>query len=646
MKLSQLLVLLCVAACGGGNTPAAKTPTVIGNVAFGAQTEQKRSDAPTSEMLPAEVPLGPYVLAFNSRYGFAGYGRGSWDTATPLPLEDGSLAVLSFGRRVAVNGKMARIIDRGQNPQFDAMMQVPPGSGGGFLFVVNNTVRYAPRFDAEAIELAVRDFSQDLQVMFGGQSVLFADTQRLGEDDDRAENYTYVSLTNGRALSLGLLEVQQLVGTLDGRSAALNQVGELYYSAQPGAAWHKIDVPRVHNLQAVGNEIQLYDDSGPYALDPTQTRAQMPPVSATQPQPQAPTLPPVNVHMLQARRLEENVLLFAQSEQLMVVDRLGNDSGQTYRIAGAPLAPGAQPTMWRSCTFVSDSGPFLLGCQGQRKEGESTFSFHLFDPKARVSKLERGFSLSRDSGPLNLAESMSGQVGYMGHCNGVQDGVTVCVRSSAGVYKDLDMRKVLTQTGLVQANVPAMYVRYAAMQQKLVVGDDGASAAVLGTTRGGRNEELVLALSDGRSRTIPAASLPKRLRTVRPSFYRQGAGSDMWLTPEGIIGILAPAQVYMRHKEGRKHPAPRALAFRIPIAGEITATSFDGYIGQHGVRVLRMTADGTGFEESSDAGQTFRAVAAPPGMRDDPKYYTRDQQDFCAETVCKIGPWLRTGWGK
>jgi hypothetical protein len=651
MKLFRFSALLGTAVYGtvacGGNGPALQPRPAIGNVAFGTPTEQKRPEVSSGELLPAEVQLGPYTLALNASSGYGYFGHFGWHGAVPQQLEDGSLAVLSFGRRVTVNGKTARIIDRGPNPQFDVMMPVPASSGGGFLFVANTTVRYAPRFDAEPIDLPVRDFSRDQQVMFGGQSVLFADTQRMGEDDDRPENYTYISLANGRALSLGLLEVQQLVGTTDGRSAAINQVGELFFSGQPGAPWRKVAVPRVRHLQSVGNEIQVHDENGPYALDPNQTRAQMPPVSAS---PQPPPQPSaanasVNVHSLRARRLEENVLLFPQGEMLTVVDRLGNENGQSYRVAGAALPPGAQPSIWRNCAFVTDNGPFLLGCQGQRQGGDSTYSFHLFDPKTRVSKLERGITMSRESGPLNVAESMSGQVtAYMGRCNGTQDGTSVCVRSPTAVYKDVDMRKVLNQSGLLPPNLAPMYLRYAAMQQKLIVADDGISVGVLAATQN-NNAELVIALSDGRSRSVPLSALPKRLRTLRPSYFHQGSGSDVWLTSDGVVGLLAPAQVYARN-ETQKRSAPRALAFRIPMSGEITATSFDGYLGQYGTRVLRISADGAGLEESVDAGQTFRSVAAPPGLRADPKFHKPDNEDFCAETVCKIGPWLRMGWGK
>jgi hypothetical protein len=177
----------------------------------------------------------------------------------------------------------------------------------------------------------------------------------------------------------------------------------------------------------------------------------------------------------------------------------------------------------------------------------------------------------------------------------------------------------------------------------LLPNEAGTAAAILGM----RNEEAILGLSDGRTRTFDVKPFPRRFRAA---FRGEEAGSIF--QGDRVVGIVTPRGGYrravMRMMGGRrtKPASSQAVVFSIPIQGEVTAHAFDGFLGRAGARVLRMNAEGTGVEESQDMGQTFKTVSAPPGLRIDPKLYDWDQEDFCGESACRIGPWIRMGWGK
>jgi hypothetical protein len=595
------------------------------------------------DVLPAEMNLGPFVPLFERTQTGPGVSASSNFASEPLLLENDQVAVLSFGRRVIVTGKTARIIDRAENPRFDEVAIVPESSGGGFIFLANARASYAKTFDGEPMPLRTTNDVDGMQLHFGPRTVLFMDSMSSGGDDedDGPETYTYVSLVDGRVLPFALNNIQVLSGTLDGRTAALSKDGEIFFAAKPDESFRKVNVPRAQGLSVEGTEISVNDALGQYVLEPSLTRDGMKPPSMNNAS--SPTMPPQagSTYALRGRKLDENTIVNVAGTELRTADRLGNDTNQVLNIA-----PGNKQ---RYCEFLASEGPMFLTCRGNGGKGgtEMTMAIHLFDPVKKTGKVDKPINVSRERGMVNITTGPTGMPAFFSKCDGQVDGSTACVRTKEGSYREVDFRRGLIATNVIDPNQPRQYSFYHIYSTPLAPGENG-NAAVLSM----KDEEGILILSDGRTRTFDLKPLPRRAR----GGFRGNNEGVTWLTGAGVgdkvIGFVDPRGGYRhvpkRSMGGRriKPPSSQAVAFSVPIQGETTAVQFDGFLGRSAGHVLRISADGHGMEESADLGQTFKPVQAPPGLSLDPKLYEWDSEDFCAETACRIGPWIRTGWGK
>jgi hypothetical protein len=324
---------------------------------------------------------------------------------------------------------------------------------------------------------------------------------------------------------------------------------------------------------------------------------------------------------------------------LQTADKLGNEGTTTF-----PVSPGPQSgPPRRSCEFISPEGAMFLQCRGMRGTGEQTLSVHVFDPIKKVVKLDRAIPVVRERGVVQLTTGPTGLPAWFAKCDGIADGTSACLRTKEGPYREVDLRRALIATGIVDPNQAAKYSYYHVYGTPLLPNEAGSAAAVLGI----KNEEGILALSDGRSRTFDLKRFPRRFRAA----FRGDEATSYYLGDK-VSGIIGPRGGYRRiprrQMGGRKvkPPGSQAVVYSIPVQGEVSATLFDGYLGRAGSRVLRIAQDGSGVEESSDLGQSFKPVSAPPGLSIDPKTYEWDQEDFCGEMACRMGPWVRIGWGK
>jgi hypothetical protein len=637
--------LASLAACGGGVTPAANAPSSsqvsIGPSGAALPSRTSQGGAKGPDVLPAEVNLGPFVPMFEHTQSQQG-----WYTFSPQPLDldKDHVALLSFGRRVIVSGQTARIVDRAENPKFEEVAIVPESSGGGYLFMADGHVSYAKTFDGEPMAFRTQKELSGAGVFFGPRTVLFVDNTmgRSDDEDTDPEIYTYLSLLDGRELPFPLINISALVGTLDGRTAAVSKDGELYYSGKIEEAFRVVNVPTTRQLSVEGSEIRVYDEMGQYVLDPSLAREAMkaPSVSNASSPWQGMQQAKGASHTLRGRKLDENLIVNSAGTELRASDRLGNDTGQTFKIV-----PGAQ----RYCEFLSSEGPLFMQCRGGDGRGDAKMSIHLFDAEKKVGKLDHALPGigPNNNGMLTIRSTQSGEPAFFSKCSGQMDGSTACVRSKEGAYRELDFRRGLIATGLLDPSQSGNNASYFAYRTPLAPSDAGTAAVLAMKDKNG-----ILLMSDGRTRTFELKPLPRMIRGFLGGNYG-GEGASTWLVGDKVIGFHQSrggyGRAYRKMGMSRKKSSggsSQALAFSIPLQGEITATVFDGFLGRAGARVLRISPDGLGMQESNDLGQTFKAVQSPPGLALDPKSYEKFGNDFCAETACVIGPWVRLGWGK
>lgn len=574
--------------------------------------------------LPEEARLDGYQLVFE---------RVGWDHVTPNPteqpveLKNGSLGVLSFGRRVVVVDKTARVVDRQEDPEYQGVVMVPEHAGGGFVFVGRGASAYAKTFDGPVVPLEAPGKGNGTSVYFGAHEALFIDAQLTGGDDedDPPDTYTYVSLTDGHALRFPLASVRNFTGTPSGKSLALSRDGELLYAEGPQRPFRKLDLPRARQIDSVADAFVVSDDQGSYTLDPAVDRASMTP--GTFPRRWGKTRHPAQGYTsyLQGRRIDDGTVGAFQGSELSLRDRQGNELPQK----GTPLR-GAAHDLY--CEFVGQEGPLFFSCSSDK-----SMSLHLLDAPTRVGKLERAFPRAKDAAALSPIPGPTGLPAMRGRCTGEDSSVDACLRGKDGVYRELHFLPALRALGFVHPDTPADSIRYAASNGTMAASDDGRAALLLR-----RDEQLYMILSDGRSRVFPLSAFPRRMRAV---FH--GRGELAWLVGDTVYGFVdGDATRYPLRRTYKKASSmpKRAVAFALPLSGEPTAVEYEGYVARAGSRILRIGSDGRSLLESLDLGRTFRAVPPPPGLSIATAEYEASRQDFCTELVCRLGPWVRTGW--
>lgn len=602
----------------GGQTSPYVLPTAEG-------TTRRTTPAPRPEAnLAEEARLDGYQLVFE---------RVAWDYVTPNPteqpveLKNGNFGVLSFGRRVIVDGKGARIVDRQEDPELQGVVMVPEHAGGGFVFVGKGASAYAKTFDGPLTPLEATGKGSGVSVFFGAHEALFIDSQLTAGDDedDPPDTYTYVSLTDGHALRFPLGSVRNLTGTPSGKTLALSRDGELLYADGPQKPFRKLDLPRARQIDSVAEAFVVSDDQGTYTLDPTVDRAAM--VAATFPRRWGKTHHPQQGYTtyLQGRRLDDGTVGAFQGSELSLRDRQGNELPQK----ATPVHGVAQD---RYCEFVGQDGPLFFSCSTDKAT-----TLHLLDPVSRVGKMERAFPRAKDASALSPIPGPTGLPAMRGRCTGEDSSVDVCIRGKDGVYRELHFLPALRALGFVHPDTPVDSIRYAASNGTMAASDDGRAALLLR-----RDEQLYVVLSDGRSRVFPLTAFPRRMRAA---FH--GRGELAWLMGDTVYGFIdGDATRYPLRRTYKKASSmpKRAVAFALPISGEPTAVEYDGFVARAGSRILRIGADGRSLLESLDLGRTFRTVPAPPGLAITAAEYEASRQDFCTELVCRMGPWIRTGW--
>lgn len=623
-------MLLLATACGADPGARPLAPSGAGPAApyvlpAAEVATQRTAPAPRPEAnLPEEARLDGYQLIFE---------RVAWDHVTPNPteqpveLKNGSLGVLSFGRRVLVTDRAARVVDRQENPEYQGVVMVPEHAGGGFVFVGKGASAYAKTFDGPAMPLDAPGKGGGASIFFGAHEVLFIDAQLTAGDDedDPPDTYTYVSLTDGHALRFPLGSVRNFTGTPSGKALALSRDGELLYSEGPQKPFRKLDLPRARQIDSVADAFVVSDDQGTYTLDPAVDRAAMGP--GTFPRRWGKVHHPQQGYTtyLQGRRIDDGTVGAFQGNELSLRDRQGNELPQK-----APPVGGAARDHY--CEFIGQDGPLFFSCSSDKAT-----TLHLLDPASRAAKLERTFPRAKDASALSAVPGPTGLPALRGRCTGEDSSVDVCIRGKDGVYRELHFLPALRALGFVHPDTPVDSIRYAASNGTMAAGDDGRAALLLR-----RDDQLYVVLSDGRSRVFPLSTFPRRMRAA---FH--GRGELAWLIGETVYGFIdGDATRYPLRRTYKKASSmpKRAVAFALPLSGEPAAVEYDGYVARAGSRVLRIGGDGRSLLESLDLGRTFRAVPPPPGLAITTAEYEASRQDFCTELVCRMGPWIRTGW--
>jgi hypothetical protein len=631
-KAHTILYVATVVACGAPQQVAlmAAVPVRFSETKVGSAPGPE-SARPTE--LAEQVSLSGYSLVFE---------RATLDPRrptlvdTPIEIKDGKVAALSFGRRVIVGGASALIVDRQENPMFTQYSMVPDYAGGGFMLVSPKGLFHARTFEGIATPLSLPKSMlepEGLSLLFGPNAVLVQDSRTLGGDDqdDLPEGKLYLSLRDAKPRAMPVPNVRQLAGTMDGRLAAMNRDGDLFYAEAEDKPLRKLDLPRARSFESTGTAINVTDSQGSYMLDPAvSSRAAMPPAVPRVGSP--PQKTGRYSRVLHGRLLEANSIVDINGTSLVGNDLFGNSTP-----VKGDLVKGLTD---RSCQFISQEGPLFFSCTWSMG-----VSVHSLDRATLVGKFEHAFPSKKDEGSADIVADAAGQPAARARCNGDMLSTSACLRTKAGQYKEVSFLASLKTLGLVEANAPAETLRYVASSALFAPGDDGR-AALLMMENSYNADTAHLIVSDGRTRTFSLSSLPRRFRAA----FRSGQARQAWLIGDTVVGFLDAENVGFTRKsvrsgKGAGLPPRKALAFSVGLTGDIRAVEQDGFLGRSGSRILRVNDEGNGLMLSVDLGRTFQPVAPPPGFLIDPNDARIRNRDVCSDAGCQVGTWIRYGWG-
>lgn len=494
-----------------------------------------------------------------------------------------------------------QVLDTQPVEDFGRASRIPDALGGGYLFIGERTVRFAPAFDAPLLVLGSTSAEAgELRVGVGHKCVL------LGTDQSSPILY---ALPSGTKLEPSLPGLAQLFGTPPGLVAARTSSGELFVSLANGASFTKLAATQVVGLRYDGKGIvvdtpkeQLRLDFagslGPRPSEPGMIVASN--VDAfLEPFPDPSTPPPARTDVERlvdplTKSMSAEVAITVRDSDLLFLD------GTTGKVVHTE----ADAFTGRSNCFIVRGGrPSFVGCNG-----EAMALFRIESPRAKpVLEREIPGTYSHDFGepapgaPLVFAK----------RCDGSERTGALCLRQAPDRWQEWPPPP--DPQGLL-ARVP--FVVHAAASR------EGAPYAF-----GWLDGDGDLVIIDGRANQVR-----RIVKSAVPSWA--GSGVD-WHS----LAIEAGTLRFMLSNAGPSQA--RAGIVEIRPDGTVRASELEGRVSAVGSRALQLTLTGQ-LRETLDAGRTFQRVAPPPGG------VLGAGDDFfrCVETGCEIGPWYRVGWGR
>ncbi len=521
-------------------------------------------------------------------------------------LGDQRLVGTSHGRRVVVDHGAIRVIDQAPIEALGVTYAVPEPLGGGFLFVSDTSVRFAPSFEAEPTLIAsclARALGGDTIVLGIGHSSI--QLQRCGKDGPRV-----VTLPTGKPADPPVADLAELFATPSGMVGARTDQGRIYLAETAGAPWKLLAIESVERLELV----RLYREDGSYA--PWQLSiasgvreqvisedGELEPVASAVPRdatsdalaPLAGPSPFQPLLEFDAQLMSPGQGVVRQGRDLVFFDAWGGST--TTRLTNA--LPGPE------CYFHRGGTPSLILCPGPNPAAPVASVFAIPRWGAALQQLE--------SFPAYLSKLSEPAVGhalvFAGRCDGAARKGVFCVLVSDKQWKEFSL--------------PAELLR-----QLLDV-----EPAVLAIASPDGDHVLAVARSSNQHWVVTDAGQGTLFRLAKddiPEFV------DRWdcatLTSTSLRVLVGGDSI---RDVPTKWPEPGMV--EIGFDGKATATRLQGQLRCRGGRALQLLPDGS-LRETLDGGRSFHAVAPPPGGA--------SRLERCTDTGCTIDSFFRVGWGQ
>ncbi|MBW2529312.1 MAG: hypothetical protein JRI23_34365 [Deltaproteobacteria bacterium] len=504
-------------------------------------------------------------------------------------------------RRVVLSDTEVQLLDPEPVDDLGAFHRIPEALGGGYLFIGQRTVRFAPSFTGTLTVIGRSASGEgELTVGVGYRRVLISAPP--------AEPAVY-ALPSGAAAVPSPPGLAELFGTPRGLVAARTASGELFVSKGKGAPFAKLSAPPVTGLRYDGKGIVVdtstdqlrlgFDGSlAPRPMEPGMTVASnvdafvdpFPDLSKPPPEPS-------EVERLVdplTGRISATRAFVVRDDDLLLLDGMTGELVRT--VAGAFEGRS-------NCFPVRGGQPSFVGCNA-----DAVALYRLDSPRAApVLEREIPGTYSQDFGePGPTSPLVFGK-----RCDGTERVGALCIRRDADRWEE--QPPPADPQGLL-ARVPFI-VHVAASQE--------GQGYAFGWLDGG-GDLVIVDGRVGRVRRVPNSAMPP---------WADG-GVD-WSTlsiEDGTLRFLLSNAGPSRSAAGIVEIRPDDTVRAVPLAGRLAAI---------GGRGLLLTPLGE-LRETLDGGRTFQPVAPPPGG------VLADDGDFirCVETGCEIGPWYRIGWGR
>jgi hypothetical protein len=173
---------------------------------------------------------------------------------TVVALGEGAVGVVANGARIVYEGSRARLAKEILPGNIQLAARIPQRLGGGFAFIVGQTLWTATTFDGPLKPIVDLGFTP-ASIEMAPKSVLFGDSQDRVAVDPRT----------GKLAPMPLAGVLHIASLDDGRALALTLLGGLFVSSDHGASWREITnaVPgTATGVESVNNELWVSEGTG------------------------------------------------------------------------------------------------------------------------------------------------------------------------------------------------------------------------------------------------------------------------------------------------------------------------------------------------------------------------------------------------
>lgn len=546
-------------ACGPGAPPPAAPPAASGS-------------PPPVVAAPSPAPVPEYALAPSvvARHALAPRGPG----------DDGGALV--DGERYTVAGAVAEA--GGQPLRLEGGVRVPSRLGGGFWFWSGGELLRAGSFAGALTPLTTLAFRPArvsfgprlaLVVAPGERALLDPATGQLAPIDPPAladwavaDDGTAVAVLHG-----GGVLVSRGGGAWADVSAEVREAPS-QVRAIDGAAWVTLPTGPALRFDARGHErFASAPAAAPPARPPGWTHADA----------------PLERALRAGAELGERAAVVEASGSIARVDLV---TGDVTSMSERVLPAGA------TCTAVRTPTDILFVCEAGRA------SIVVAGGAGQRPRLEKSFP---GTGPF--AVSAGGALLREGACNGELTLPRLCVRSTDGAWRELDVSSAVERgdAGASSSRV-----------QRWVPADDGHA---IGVVTG--DEPGLFDTRTGKHRAIAPATFRAALDATGPRSVTAGGLDRAWTArADGALVGWSGDRAVTIAPDGMRVDGPFQLALVWPV----------------GPRALGQDSEGHLFQ-TLDHGQSWREVLAPADL---PRLWRGAVA--CSDAGCHLGRWLRPGW--